>query len=605
MLAADVWDIRPVAGVAALGMAVGGIVAMIALWRSTAPGRVRPGPPTIDLGDETPALVDLLTGGFDVDDDAVPATVIDLAARGFVEIDELGGDVTLRIKTASAPPRDELTPYERRVLTHLEQHAVGDRIPAAVLTIGPDGVSERWVTGFTREVNRHGQALGLCRRRFDLKHLAVAWTIVVVGAGPAWLVAATGARSTEASDWAGSGNLLVGLAIVAGFALTGLAAMISKSDRQTSTDAGRSAASRWLGVRDHMRTAGDFDDKPAASVAIWDRHLAYATAMGLARTVQRQLPFETEHDRKAWSRYTGEWRPVTVRYQSFVPSWGTSPWKVMFDGIVQGAISGAIAYGAFLVSSGEIDLSGLTTDQQRWVSFGAFAIGVLAAVTLLVGVFRLVLGASDVFATRTVEGEIVRARTLRSGHRLPKGLQWAMYSGHDDHGMRRDRNRRTRRYLAIDEGDDDSIVAHVVRSEIYDRVRQGMVVRAVVTPRLGYVKRIQMITAPPRSAASAPATTHELLHEATNRAGSAVGGSVQSALDALEHAVDDRGRPVLDQTDGDGVSIRERLRESNDQLAALRDDPRVRDSPIAGFLDAFLSDDPNADRTGDDPAADG
>ena len=40
----------------------------------------------------------------------------------------------------------------------------------------------------------------------------------------------------------------------------------------------------------------------AASVAIWDQHLAYATAMGLAQKVQRQIPFETEHDRHAWSR---------------------------------------------------------------------------------------------------------------------------------------------------------------------------------------------------------------------------------------------------------------------------------------------------------------
>lgn len=589
VVAAEVWDIRPVAGFVALGLAVGGIVAMLVLWQSTAPKRVEPGPPSIDLGDETPALVDLLTGGFAVDDDAVPATVIDLAARRFIDIDELGGDVSLRVRGASAPSRDGLTAYERRVLTHIEQHAIGDRTPAEVLTIGPEGVSERWFKGFTREVNKHGRALGLCHRRFDVKHLAMAWGTVVVAAGPAWLIAAGGGRSTDPADWGSLGNLLLGLALLAGFALAWLAGVISKSDRQTSTPAGRTAAAHWLGVRDHMRSVGQFDDKPAASVAIWDRHLAYATAMGLARTVQRQLPFETEHDRKAWSRYTGDWRRVSVRYQSLVPNWGTSPWKVLFEGLIQGAITGLITYGAFLVSSGEVDLSDLTDEQQRWISFGAFAIGVLAAAVFLFCVFKVLIGLSDVFATRTVEGEIVRARVLKRGHRLPKIVQWAMYSGNDEYGMSKERNRRRKHHLAIDEGDDDSIVAHVVRPQIYGQVTQGMVVRAVVTPRLGYVKEIEMLSAPRRSAASAPTVRHELVDEATGRAGAAIGGSMQAALSTLENATDEHGRPILDQTDDEGVTMRERLQQSNDQMAALRDDPRIRNSPIAGFLDAFMS----------------
>ena len=601
LLAADVWDIQPVVGLVALGLAVGGIVAMVALWQSTAPKRVRPGRPSMDLGDETPALVDLLTGGFDVDDDAVPATVVDLAARRYIEIDELGGEVTLRIRGASAPSRDDLTAYEQRVLNHIEQHAIGDRTPAAVLTIGPEGVSERWFTSFTREVNKHGQSLGLCHRRFDFKHLAMAWGIVVVGAGPAWLIASGGRRSTDPSDWGSLGNLLLGLALLAGFALVWLAGVISKSNRQTSTEAGRTAAAHWLGVRDHMRSVGEFDDKPAASVAIWDRHLAYATAMGLAPTVERQLPFESEHDRKAWSRYTGDWRRVSIRYQSLVPNWGTSPWKVLFEGLVQGAIAGLITYGAFLVSSGEIDLSDLTDDQQQWISLGAFVIGVFAAAVFLFCVFKVVLGLSDVFASRPIEGEVVRARVLKRWHRLPKIVQWAMFSGNDEYGMSKDRNRRRKHHVAIDQGDDDSIVSHVVRSGIYGQVAQGMVVRAVVTPRLGYVKKIEVLSGPRRSAASAPSVQHELVDEATGRAGAAIGGSLQSAMSSLEHATDEDGRPILDRTDDEGVTMRERLQQSNDQMAALRNDPRLKNTPIAGFLDAFMS----SGERGDDRSVDG
>lgn len=588
MVAATTWDIAPAVGFAVLAFAVGGVVAMGWLWRATAPSRIDPATPSMDLGDETPALVDLLTGGFDVDDDAVPATVVDLAARKYLDIDELGGDVILRPRRESAPSRDLLTDYEHRVLTHVEQHTVNGVAPAAVLTTGPEGVSQRWFKSFTREVNKHGQSLGLCRRRFDFEHLAIAWAIVVVGGGPGWIVAQTGPRTSDPAGWGTIGNLMVGLAFVTSIGLAWIAVLISKSNRQTDTVEGRAAAARWLGVRDHMRSVGDFEDKPAASVAIWDRYLSYATAMGLAPVVERQLPFETEHDRKAWSRVTGQWRRVKVRYQAFVPQWGQSPLKVAFEGLIQAAVTGFIAYGAFLLSRDEFDLSSLTDDQRRWVSFGAFVVTVLAAAVCLFCVFKVLLGLSDLFSRRTVEGELVRARELRTGHRLPKVLQWAMYSGNDEHGQRRDWKRRTKHHLAIDEGDEDSIVAFVVRPQLYRQVRQGARVRAVVTPRLGYVREIEM-TAPPRpSAGSAPVVHHELVEESTQKAGAALSGSMSQALSNLEDATDAEGKPVLDQVDDEGVTMRERLRQSNDQIAALREDPRLKNSPLAGFLDAFV-----------------
>ena len=117
--------------------------------------------------------------------------------------------------------------------------------------------------------------------------------------------------------------------------------------------------------------------------------------------------------------------------------------------------------------------------------------------------------------------------------------------------------------------------------------------RAVVTSRLGYVREIET-TAPPRaSAASAPTVHHELVEETTGRAGAALSGSMQTALANLEGATDEHGSAVLDQVDEHGVTVRERLRESNAQIEAMRDDPRLRNSPLAGFLDAFTM--PSAD----------
>ena len=48
------------------------------------------------------------------------------------------------------------------------------------------------------------------------------------------------------------------------------------------TPAGSAAAARWLGVADYLRANDSFRDTPPAGVAIWDRLLAYGTALGVA-----------------------------------------------------------------------------------------------------------------------------------------------------------------------------------------------------------------------------------------------------------------------------------------------------------------------------------
>ncbi len=589
MLATSAWDVATAAGLFALAAAVAGLVAMGWLWRSTAPRKVDAGPATMDLRDETPALVDLLTGGFQVEDDAVPATVIDLADRKHIEIDELGGKVTLRLRRHGSHAGEELTPYEQRIMSHLERQAVDGIVPAEVVTIGPEGVSERWFRSFVREVNRHGQQLGLCQRRFDLKHLVIAWVIVVVAYAPAWIVANVAPRTDDPSGWGSAGNLLVGLAFVVGAVLVWVAQRISRSNAQHDTDAGREAAAHWLGVRDHYRTVGDFDDKPAASVAIWGRHLACATAMGLAPVVQRQLPFETECDRHAWSRATGQWRRIKVRYQAFVPGWGQHPGRMAFEGLIQAAFTGAIAYGGFWVASADLDVDGLTDDQRRWIGLAGLAVAALAAAACAMAVVRLVLGLSDLFASKTVEGEVVRARRYRQGHRLPKVLQWLAWSGNNGSGVRRDQQRETRYHLAIDPGDRDSVLANVVRESLYRTAPQGSRIRAVVTPRLGYVRSIEVLERPRPSAAGDPVVHHELATEVASKVGERVSSTMATAMGHLEGAVDEDGRPLLEQTDDEGRTLQDKLAEATSQLDKVRNDPRLKNSPIGGVLDAFLS----------------
>ncbi len=580
-------DPSPIAAVAALAIALAAGAGVLWVWLSTAPARVRAAAPTSELRDETPALVDLLTGGFTVEDDAVPATAVDLAWRGFYDFEEYGGDLVIRLRPARAGSTDDLTPYENRVLRHIARHAVDGVAPAAVLTIGTEGVSKRWFTGFVREVTKDGRRRGLCRRRFDLKHLVIAWALVAVALAPAWLVATVAERTDDPTAWGSIGNLVLGLALLCGFAVVFLAGKLSRSDAQADTASGLEAAAHWLGVRDHYRDGGRFEDEPAASVAIWERHLAYATAMGLAPVVQRQLPFETEHDRHAWSRATGHWRRVKVRYQAFRPGWGQHPAKVAFGSLIQAFVYGAIAYFALAIARSESQLDTLDAEQRRWVSLGATIVAVIAGLAAAYALLKLVIGVADLVPRRTIEGEVVRRRAFRTGHRLPKVVQWAMWSGQDESGQHRDSQRRTRHHLAVDDGSDDRVLAREVRAEIARQAPQGARVRIRVSPLLGYVSSIEVLDRPRGSAASEAAVVHPLVEETATDVGTRLASGLDGALTRAASMTGEDGRPLLEQTDDDGVTLGERLREGQSQLDELRRDPRIASSPLAGFLDAL------------------
>ena len=119
------------------------------------------GPRTLELGDEPPAVVNFLTHGFRVTDDAIPATLIDLAARNVIDIEQRGpGAFYVRLRPTDAAA---LTSYERRVLDHLRASAHDGVVPAEALTTGPQHESARWKRGFVSGVVSDAQARGLSR----------------------------------------------------------------------------------------------------------------------------------------------------------------------------------------------------------------------------------------------------------------------------------------------------------------------------------------------------------------------------------------------------------------------------------------------------------
>lgn len=66
------------------------LVLLLVAAFATRPRDVDPALATMELGEESPAVVDLLTNDWRVTLDAIPATLLDLAARGFVDLDQHG-----------------------------------------------------------------------------------------------------------------------------------------------------------------------------------------------------------------------------------------------------------------------------------------------------------------------------------------------------------------------------------------------------------------------------------------------------------------------------------------------------------------------------------
>lgn len=114
------------------------------------------GPEALELvGDEPPAVVAMLTDGWEVGRETVPATLLDLAARKILAIDPVGLDrFVVRLRPAGATPPD-LADYERQVLDHVRGLAAGDgTVPCEALTTGPETDSVGWFATFENAVGR-------------------------------------------------------------------------------------------------------------------------------------------------------------------------------------------------------------------------------------------------------------------------------------------------------------------------------------------------------------------------------------------------------------------------------------------------------------------
>jgi hypothetical protein len=430
-----------------------GMMAVATRSPSPRPG-MPPDPNRLDV--ESPALVDLLTGGWKLCEEAAASTVLDLAARRVVAVEEIGPELSLVRLGRGDPP--DLKPYEQMVLDHLRRLATPDGVVATgALAEGNRNIGSWWKS-FTHAVTEEARALGLSQRRWTAWHRTVL-SVAAVVPGLAVAVAFMLAPNEDDSIFGSLGAGFVVGAMLVAFA--------EKMNGERATDLGLEVAGRWLGLREHL-AGGRFAEQPAAAVTIWGRPLAYAATLGLAPRAVVSLPIASAaDDRRAWSDYGGMWHVVDVRYGRGGGPLGFLFWGRSTLSAVGTAFFGGVA--AFMISLFTLMMSSALLDIGPDDPIAA-----ARRIGLVVGAIPLAMALLDLVSRRTVHGQVVRKRRYA---RRTSGEQT-----------------KYRHWIAIDEGTSRRLSAFGIDEDDWHRLEEGDVVTARVGRRLGYIHGVEVTT---------------------------------------------------------------------------------------------------------------
>ncbi|MDQ6721419.1 MAG: DUF2207 domain-containing protein [Candidatus Dormibacteraeota bacterium] len=426
--------------------------------------RRRPSPPSLpatsDLGPESPAVANLLVNGGRLTPDAVPATLLDLAARHLVKIEETEpGIYTCRLSTG---PEQTLTPYEGQVLDLLRTRAVDGVVPAKALTAGPTDQARGWIKNFNRKVVEEADRAGICEPRWPPGVLALLGGLSLV----AFLLAAFSGNEAEKLD-------VPQLIAIAVSLLTFVVMSRTFPDgTQVVTPLGLPSQARWLALRRYLHNDELFAGLPPTAVAVRDRYIAYGAALGAATAAVRAMPMGAESDRWAWTRYGGQWRQVRVSYpgSSWPPAWGYSPGQAAWLALRVGAIG----LFWFWLSSKILPHVTFTAQQDqlgRLLSFGILLINLAALAASVCALWLLVAAVLGMVGATEVTGEAIRLRQLPGG------------SG-------------VRCYLAVYRGTGDHVRAWVVSPEHYATLNEYEIVTVSVAALLGRVRSVRRAVDP-------------------------------------------------------------------------------------------------------------
>jgi hypothetical protein len=427
---------------AVVALAFGGWFALFAvLLFVTRPRAVQPNPPTQDFGgQEPPAVVSLLANHWEITEDAAESTLIDLAARRYIEFRQPANDpmqttIHLRDKDPGG-----LTAYERRILDRVRGLAVGGVVPLPALTFRDPAQAAGWAKRLRAEVVADARARGLSQRRFaPWVHTVLGFAALVV-AGIVTLIVFRHTVHEKHNPAIGAGLLVFGA----------LSALAGSRRGERDTPQGREVAARWLGLRAYLLGDESVANLPPASVAVWDRYQSYGDAVGATRVCAAVIDLGMGNRRRVWSSFGGAWHRVRVRYPTFWGRYGKTAPRLVTWAVVN-VVAGAVVLryrGA--VTARVPDVADLVT--------------LLLGVGLVVrGGYRLVRALADLGTQATFTGEVLWTQVWRSRsrNRNEPSVPWLYY-------------------FAVDDGGDDRTTAWGLPAELHGRCQVGDVVRVTV-----------------------------------------------------------------------------------------------------------------------------
>ena len=426
-------------------LTAGGFAAFDWQQQRTAPPRPPATPHVESLRSDPPAVVNMITNDATVTAAALRATVIDLAARGWLRIlpPEVDDDLARVRPAAEAYQGDALRPYERLVLQHVIARFTTDRaIPAPYLAVDVRG---SWWRRFAGLVADDARDSGLVTRRWRPIDLAAPAGMTVLAVLAWWIGAQTGNEvAVVDSVERRIGSWLVLAALVV---LVVRIVRVLVQPGFTLTNEGAVATGAWLAVRRRLDQTGFRELAPSAQ-EIGDRRLAYATAMCLADGAAIELPLAREDHFRAWSSVGGRSRLVRVRYPSRI-GFGLAPYVAIGLGVVLFLLGVRLRRWSEEVARGDgfAWIYEQVPEQDWLVADIATVVTIVAVAPIVIGVWLVVAGMTDLFVTVERTGVVIRARRPVEVSSLPRRVRRQL-----------DRD-RYRVYLAVDDGSTDDVVA--------------------------------------------------------------------------------------------------------------------------------------------------
>jgi hypothetical protein len=436
-------------------------------WAATFLRLPSPGPETSDLGPEPPAIVNLLVNRCRVTRDAAAATLIDLAARRYLELFEAApGKIVVRLRGERT---DVLTEYDEQVLALVRERADGGSAPFEAIQLD-ETQTVSWHERFAESVVADAESRGFLRGRWSRVDWVVFGALTAsafLGFAGAFYLAQVRRNGQATSDGFGRGAWFV----LAAFAWLIVMTILRHFRSIRFSADGKAVTARWLGVKRFLQHSASFGETSPAGVAIWNRLLAYGAALGVARNAAVALPLEEEDPALAWSRVGGDWHQVRVDYPTRF-GYGEKALPVLVNGTVRAAFWGAIAFFLvppvldFVVNVGSDVPDGLSSIWNLGI-VAVFGLAFLAMTAFLAarvtdGVIRMYRGARDLTARETVEGEVVKH------HRVGAASWFAVDPGNVD------------AVRACRPGDDGTLPV------------RGTRVRVVLTPHLHHVVSVEL-----------------------------------------------------------------------------------------------------------------